>query len=52
MSPKVENERVRRARRIGMNFLLLIIAWTIGAVTVGVLSGAIEADEAQPSAEG
>lgn len=55
MSANVENDRVRRARRIGMNVLVAIIVWTIGAVAVGVLSGAIETDdtdETQQSAEG
>ncbi|MFT6398629.1 MAG: hypothetical protein ACJAYU_003389 [Bradymonadia bacterium] len=35
-----------------MNALVLIIAWTIGAVTIGVLSGAIEDDQPEPTAEG
>ncbi len=42
MSQDTNHQRVRTARRAGMMVLLVIIAWTIGAVTIGVLRGPIE----------
>ena len=42
MSEDTNEQRVQTARRAGMMVLVVIIAWTIGAVTVGVLRGVFD----------
>ena len=52
MAESTSQRRETTARRVGMTVLVIIIAWTITAVTIGVLRGSIDEPPATVGAEG
>jgi len=49
--PSSDTPAVRRARRAGMTVVVVVIAWTVVAVTVGVLRGVSAQADAFEAAE-